>query len=1159
MATSDCQMLGQVLDLWPAALDAVKRFKDTKPDAESRSVARGLNTEAALYKQLIAKILLLTDASSIQDPELQKKVTAKLDVEKTALLLTHLREMHRLLTTLIKDFGNTSRGTTVLRALQLETPSSKAHIPKSKMQRRVDKVSRANVHMTVLLESRSPLSFPDAHHSPSTTQAWYHHDDKRPAEALKAIIAAYRCSCSKSHVAGLRCACSRCNPGFAEAEPKPDDWDFEVAFCHPDPEPTEKGRAEGESPPEDSPASPSSEKKTTTWTSRLSLEAIPRASQTTGDICSFLATKDKQAARPIPHLKSLNPSPKTFSSFHDVIQGRTPQLDTRKRLALAYRLSSAVLQFSGTPWADRSWKLKDWFVGLDTSRKDGFPVVFLNRQINPRQEETNNPKQLEPAWGVASREPFLTMLGIALAELALGRSLADVRRDEPELLDKEHEKAYDPDLLDLFTTTKILSLRYIAQAISPAFESVVRACVTQQYRDSHDASVRELDTKESTFLERATVAILHPLYLEAQRYLGYRQSNSSANASSRTEKKRSPASPVHKHAEMKNWKQPAAPSRRARPPASDTLRPSRQFSPPPPAASSGSEGVFVDSLTNTTKTDAAVATRTSGTGPEGRANTPRLTDPTSSQRISQQSSGLDTPAGESNNDDAGSMIIRNGDVDSPPSCGEDLSSWSFGDYSESDQSIDSAFAWLPSDEHFIRRLHDRHPLLALSDMALKKILTEFRISMAVDRAGGGAAPTRQAASNFGSQPPSTAGGGGRKRQRPGHGRALRKPDDEDEDDEYHQSPPASRADPFSEDQGPAFACPFFKKDSIAHQACYRFRLTRIRDVKQHIGRKHSMPIYCPLCFNILPNERERDDHVREKRCPEKPFDRPEGTTEEQKRKLGRRAPATQSREDQWYGIFYILFDESVERPLSPYLEIDGVLYHGALSLQKYIEGDGVQVLDTLLSEQNAVTWNIPYGEEDAAAFRHHILERAVRVMFQNWEARMGRGATTVAESLPTTSEPTQGSSDIYPMTPSSTAASQAGTSAATPQARSHLPLRPLGGPLGNSSGPPGPPLAPGPSMAQGPSMALGPSMQSVPSFGGPHYTSSNPGFAPINPGFGGEVVFAEEMEDIFGMTALNLENGMMDLTFDTSSFYTGTSNSEAGQTLDYVPFGNYQH
>lgn len=384
------------------------------------------------------------------------------------------------------------------------------------MQRRVDKVSRANAQLSALLELRTPLPFPDTRHSPSSAHSWYHDDGDKPAEALKAIIAAFRCSCSKSHIAGLRCTCSGCNPGFAEPEPITGAyWDFEVALCQPDWQ-----QSTGKGGPGDSPSVPSPERDSTTWTSRVSLEANPLASQSAG-LCPFLrgSSDGEQAVRSIPHMECLNKSPKSFSSLYDLIQDRTPLLDTRKRLALAYRLSSAVLQYIHTPWADRSWRPQDWLVGLDRSGKDGLPVVFLNRQISASQEPIK-PNKSGSAWEVVSREPILAQLGIALAELALGRSLSVVRREQPELMDKELGKAYDLNFLDLLTTRKILSLGYIAQAISQPFEDVVSACVTQQYRDGYDAGVKELDTKEPSFLERATAAILHPLYLEGRKYLG---------------------------------------------------------------------------------------------------------------------------------------------------------------------------------------------------------------------------------------------------------------------------------------------------------------------------------------------------------------------------------------------------------------------------------------------------------------------------------------------------------------------------------------------------------------------------------------------------------------------------------------------------------------
>ena len=77
----------------------------------------------------------------------------------------------------------------------------------------------------------------------------------------------------------------------------------------------------------------------------------------------------------------------------------------------------------------------------------------------------------------------------------------------------------------------------------------------------------------------------------------------------------------------------------------------------------------------------------------------------------------------------------------------------------------------------------------------------------------------------------------------------------------------------------------------------------------------------------------------------------------------------------------------------------------------------------------------------------------------------------------------------------------------------------------------------------------------MPTSFGVHYPSSNPDFISTGQDYG-TVVFAEDLQDIHGMAAaLNLENGLMnDLNFDTASFYTSTSASEAGQNMNYFNF-----
>jgi hypothetical protein len=76
------------------------------------------------------------------------------------------------------------------------------------------------------------------------------------------------------------------------------------------------------------------------------------------------------------------------------------------------------------------------------------------------------------------------------------------------------------------------------------------------------------------------------------------------------------------------------------------------------------------------------------------------------------------------------------------------------------------------------------------------------------------------------------------------------------------------------EQGCLLACPFYKHDSLKHQDCLAYRLRRIKDVKQHLYRKHSA---------AMQNE-------------------------------GPKAFASSSKLEQWYEMWDILFPSSQRPP-----------------------------------------------------------------------------------------------------------------------------------------------------------------------------------------------------------------------------------------------------
>ncbi|KAK7974532.1 hypothetical protein PG989_016380 [Apiospora arundinis] len=112
-----------------------------------------------------------------------------------------------------------------------------------------------------------------------------------------------------------------------------------------------------------------------------------------------------------------------------------------------------------------------------------------------------------------------------------------------------------------------------------------------------------------------------------------------------------------------------------------------------------------------------------------------------------------------------------------------------------------------------------------------------------------------------------------------------------------------------------FACPFFIRYPHKHRTCAKYMLRRVRDVKQHLNRKHRTPdFYCARCYNTFNSAKERDDHTRDSNCDYRENSHFEGITEAQKEQLNNAKERNKiSPEDQWFMIWDILFP-TIERP-----------------------------------------------------------------------------------------------------------------------------------------------------------------------------------------------------------------------------------------------------
>ena len=82
---------------------------------------------------------------------------------------------------------------------------------------------------------------------------------------------------------------------------------------------------------------------------------------------------------------------------------------------------------------------------------------------------------------------------------------------------------------------------------------------------------------------------------------------------------------------------------------------------------------------------------------------------------------------------------------------------------------------------------------------------------------------------------------------------------------YPQAPHHLSEQPYAEADStkkPSLACPFFKLDPNTYQDCRRYELKRVKDVKQHLHRKHSNTSCCPRCSTAFDSAESLAEHHR---------------------------------------------------------------------------------------------------------------------------------------------------------------------------------------------------------------------------------------------------------------------------------------------------------
>ncbi|KAL2109394.1 hypothetical protein VUR80DRAFT_2526 [Thermomyces stellatus] len=184
---------------------------------------------------------------------------------------------------------------------------------------------------------------------------------------------------------------------------------------------------------------------------------------------------------------------------------------------------------------------------------------------------------------------------------------------------------------------------------------------------------------------------------------------------------------------------------------------------------------------------------------------------------------------------------------------------------------------------------------------------------------------------------------------------------------------------------PPFSCPFAKRDPLHYKDCFSEVLPSIPDVKEHVSRCHTVPIYCSRCMDLFDDERARDHHIRYAECHPQQWSAPEGVTESQRRQLRSGVPTHLPPPVQWSHIYSIVFPQRAAPPESPY--VDDSLHEDVSTYRDFLETCGPCVLSDVLTFKGAAVWNLPNEERDLTAFRCLILEKGIRDLVGQWARR----------------------------------------------------------------------------------------------------------------------------------------------------------------------------
>ncbi|TDZ13632.1 hypothetical protein Cob_v013181 [Colletotrichum orbiculare MAFF 240422] len=201
-------------------------------------------------------------------------------------------------------------------------------------------------------------------------------------------------------------------------------------------------------------------------------------------------------------------------------------------------------------------------------------------------------------------------------------------------------------------------------------------------------------------------------------------------------------------------------------------------------------------------------------------------------------------------------------------------------------------------------------------------------------------------------------------------------DDNDHSDDHTMKDGGAYDNDSGADSDKKFACPFFKYDRVKHFNCLHFRLLRVKDVKQHILRKHHF--FCGNCKEVFPDSKKCEEHIAMGPvCQTKRRPRREATaardalSERQRRSLSEKPKPSLTETERWFALWDVLFPRrsfpGLRQPPSPFLESE---VHEAITMVQQLvslHGLGGRPQPSWISDIDAGDEDVPMMDADDAS------------------------------------------------------------------------------------------------------------------------------------------------------------------------------------------------